>query len=37
MIIKIIDDMVYNSDIGKWITIEEYNNHMGKILSITFS
>ena len=26
-----------NTDIGKWITIEEYNNHMNEILSITFS
>ena len=37
MIIKVVDDMVYDSDIGKWITIEEYNNHMDEILSITFS
>jgi len=37
MIIKVIDDMVYDSDIGKWITIEEYNNYMNEILSITFS
>ena len=37
MIVKVIDDMVYDSDIGEWIYIEDYNKHMNEILSITFS
>lgn len=28
MIIKVINDMVYDSDIGKWLIVEEYNNYI---------
>ena len=28
---KIIDGMIYDSEIAKWVTIEEYNEEYGKI------